>query len=82
MSDLHITYTYNTYSPYTYLYNQNFPNSLTINMNMWTLVIKEALPHAISLVTKDSVPESTVEAIMAYGEGLNDKKDVTVVFSY
>lgn len=81
MSNLHIHYTYTNHTPYTYLYSQNFTNSLTINMNMWSLVMKESLPHILSIITKDNVPESVIEAIIATGEGLKEEKDVTVIFA-
>lgn len=81
MSDLSIHYTYTIHTPYTYLYNQHFTNSLTINMHMWSLVMKEALPSVLSMVTRDNVPESVIEAILATGEALKEEKDVTVIFA-
>ncbi len=81
MSDLSISYTYTIHTPYTYLYSQHFTNSLTINMHMWSLVMKEALPYVLSMVTRDNVPASVIEAILATGEALKEEKDVTVIFA-
>jgi hypothetical protein len=43
--------------------------------------MKEALPSVLSMVTRDNVPESVIEAILATGEALKEEKDVTVIFA-
>lgn len=81
MNDLHITYTYNTILPNIYIYSSYYQdNALMINMKLWKLVVKEGLSYAVSQTTGNTPSESLIEAIIAIGEGLEEEKDVTVVF--
>jgi len=82
MSDLYITYTYNTILPHTYIYSKHYQDSaVMINMRMWRLISKEGLSYAVSQTTGDSPSEWLIEAIISTGEALEEEKDVTVVFA-
>jgi hypothetical protein len=82
MNTLHISYTYNKLLTNIYIYNRNFPDSLTLNMRMKSFFSHEGLEYILNTHLRNNVPEWLISMILALPDMLVNEKDVTVVFSY
>lgn len=81
VSELRVSYLYtHTYTPLS-MYKRD-RSWIGIYPKMKGLLTPEILRLRLLHELEINVPESVTEAILAYPDGLNDEKDVTVVFAY
>ena len=82
MNELRVSYILHTPIPNAIRYDINDKEWLCIHVSMIRLITPTILDNTLKSYLGINVPESVIEAILAYPRDNTLDKDVTVVFTY